>query len=552
MEVSKLPNQKIYSVNVVSSSKDNPQVSENINHETIETVEMQSLSPLRITKSVSNNLMTSVTENTPGPGSYSVCIDSNSPRYTIGKSSKSEAIKQTPGPGDYENKRLSSGPVHMFSKSTREDVREFTSPGPADYSPDRSEHSYSCFLIGKPKDQPKLNTPGPGSYSIDQPHSSSKYSIGTSPRFQSKELSPGPSDYNTDIKRHTPTCTIGNAKRVLLGEKCALHANEPGPSSYSPTPKIHSASAILIGKPINSVSITPGPAQYFSESLTSYPKSAAYSIGSSKRQNIVRNNFPGPSDYNVKVRSSSQKCVFSKSLRNFNYATESIGPNYNPPSTLSRAGGVISPRFRVRQENSPGPGSYNTSPCSSPNKGFTISKAEKYEKVLITPVSPASYNNNYIRSTSPIITFPKSKRQELFKNDTNAEILYVNRPESSSSTTIRGKPKDPKIDPTPGPGAYSMEFKANSPMYSIGKSKRERRTENSPGPGDYTPKSLSKSFSCKFNKSERTSLFTPNKNNFAVDLTPRKSMQGVSNGESPPKLRNNNYKKIRSDMKLKT
>lgn len=551
MEVSKLPNQKIYSVNVVSSPKDHPQVSENINHETIETVEMQSLSPLRITKSVSNNLATSVSENTPGPGSYSVCLDSNSPRYTIGKSSKSEVIKQSPGPGDYEFKRLNQGPAHVFSKSTREDGRQFASPGPADYSPERSEHSYSCFLIGKPKDQPKLNTPGPGSYSLDRPYSSSRYSIGTSPRFQSKELSPGPSDYNTDIKRHTPTCTIGNSKRILLGDQCALHANEPGPSSYSPSSRVHSASAYLIGKPKDVISKTPGPAQYFSESLASYPKSAAFSIGSSKRPNIVRNNFPGPTDYNIKVRSSSQKCVFSKSLRNFNYATDSPGPNYIPPSTLSRVGGVMSPRFRVRQDTSPGPGSYNTSPCCSPSKGFTMSKAEKYDKILISPVSPASYNNNYIRSTSPSVTFPKSKREELFKKDTNAEILYVNRPESSPSISIRGKPKDPKIDPTPGPGAYSTELKANSPMYSIGKSKRERRAENSPGPGNYTPKSLSKSFSCKFSKSERRSLFTPNKITFGVDSMPSKSVQGVYDGESPPKLRNNNYKRIRSAMKLK-
>ncbi|OMJ93371.1 hypothetical protein SteCoe_3609 [Stentor coeruleus] len=545
----KFPDEKAYSVNVVTPVDEKPDKLENLNHETTETVEARNLSPARITKSVSKNPASSLNESTPGPGSYSLCLNSNSPAFSISKSPRSNLIDSSPGPGDYENKRLSTGPELSFAKSTRELFPQYPSPGPGDYNPHIQEHSYSSILIGKPKDEPKLNTPGPGSYNLDIHKNSQTFSISRSPRFQSKDLSPGPSDYNTEIKSHSPTCKIGKAKRLLLGDIIAIHSTEPGPTTYSGTPKIHTSSAFIIGKPKETISNSPGPAEYFSENLITRPKSSAFSIGNSKRPNAVRNNYPGPCDYNTSPRSNSQKYSFARTSRSFIQNSESPGPSYNPQSTLSKVGGVISPRFGVKEDISPGPGSYNNSPCVSPNKGFTIPKAEKYEKIQSSSVSPLSYDTN-IRSTSPKFSFGKSRREELFKQDTNPEILYISKPNTSPKISLRGKPKDLKIDTIPGPGTYSTIIKNNSPMYSIGKSKREKPTENSPGPGEYTPKSLSKSFSCKFSKSERISLFTVNTSISRFVNTPYKPVLGHKDNESPPKVRKNNYTRIKNALKI--
>lgn len=547
----KFPDEKTYSVNVVSSADEKAEKLEVQNHDITETVEARNLSPTRITKSVSKNLASSLNESTPGPGSYSLCLNSNSPGFSISKSPRSNLIDLSPGPGDYENKRLSSGPELSFTKSTRELFPQYPSPGPGDYNPSIQEHSYSCILIGKPKDEPKLNTPGPGSYNTEIRQNSPTFSIARSPRFQSKELSPGPSDYNTEVKSHSPTCKIGKAKRLLLGDIIAVHSTEPGPATYSGTPKVHTASAFIIGKPKEIMPNTPGPSQYFSETLITHPKSAAFSIGNSKRPNIVRNNYPGPTDYKTSPRASSQKCSFTRTSRSVIQNSESPGPSYIPPSTLSKVGGVMSPRFGVKEDIIPGPGSYNNSPCVSPSKGFTIPKAEKFEKIQISPISPLSYDTN-IRSTSPKFSFGKSRREELFKQDTNSEILYVSKPNSSPKISLRGKPKELQIDIVPGPGTYSTALKTNSPMYSIGKSKREKPTETSPGPGEYTPKSLSKSFSCKFNKSERSSVFTVNTSISRFVNTPYKPVLGHKDNESPPKVRKNNYTRIKNSMKIKS
>ena len=89
----------------------------------------------------------------------------------------------------------------------------------------------------------------------------------------------------------------------------------------------------------------PGPGQYQIETSVLHTKAAEYSIGRAKRPDIVRNNYPGPGKYQVATRLNAHAYKFSRSERLKKANTQSPGPSYNPVSTLSKIGGVISQRL---------------------------------------------------------------------------------------------------------------------------------------------------------------------------------------------------------------
>ncbi|OMJ87128.1 hypothetical protein SteCoe_11202 [Stentor coeruleus] len=481
MEDLKLPNQKVsYFTNTFKLPNQSPNRFTTTNQKSSKTTSNQNLTALKLTKSLSNNLTPRPEKNGSIPNSYSISLHLKSPLSSISNTSYYQSLYPTPGPGDYETKRLDSGPAHSFSKSPREIYRQISTPGPSDYSPQRKDHSYSSVLIGKPKNELRVKTPGPGSYYIEKREGSPIFSIGRSTRFNKQEFSPGPTDYNTGIKIHTPTCVIGKSKRLLFDEiigsqasnpgpsdyytetkhhspSCIIgkskrlllddiirnHAKEPGPGSYSSTQKKHSASAFLIGKPRDSVSTSPGPAQYYSETLVNYPRSAAYSIGSSTRPNIIRNNFPGPCDYSYTSRSNSHRCIFSRSSRNLLDITQSPGPDYSPPSTLSKLGGVISPRFGSKLDVSPGPGDYNILRTSE-SVSFTIPKAgvNGNSRGFLTGVD---FYKAFVRSRSPIISFDDDKRKDVYRKRVSYGTGNMERAKGFLKAQFMGKGKNVKF-----------------------------------------------------------------------------------------------------------
>lgn len=463
MEDLKLQKQKIsYFTNTYNLPNQSPNRFSTTNQKSSKTTNYQNLTALKIAKPLPNSQTSRPSKKGSFLNSYSISLRLKSPLSSVSNTSYYQSLYPTPGPGDYETKRLYSGPAHSFSKSPREISHRISTPGPSDYSPERKDHSYSCILTGKPKDELRIKTPGPGSYYTEKREGSPIFSIGKSTRFNKQELSPGPtdyntgmkthtpacvigkskrplfdeiigprasnpgpSDYNTEIKRHSPACVIGKSKRLLLDDIIGNHTKEPGPGSYSSSQKDHSASAFLIGKPRDSVSTSPGPAQYYSETLANYPRSAAYSIGSSTRPDNIRNNFPGPCDYSYTSRSNSYRCIFSRSSRNLLNTTQSPGPDYSPPSTLSRLGGVISPRFGTKLNLSPGPGDYNILRTSE-SISFTIPKAgvNGNSRGFMTGVD---FYKAFVRSRSPIVTYDDGRNTNMFEKRASCGDKNVER-----------------------------------------------------------------------------------------------------------------------------
>lgn len=508
MEVLTAQKKKVYSVNIVPEKEEKNSAFEAEIHEGPSDSEFFSARPLRPSRSFSNL-----------NDSFSCLSFANSSTM---KSPHTRSVSASPGPGDYNLLPLSKGHGQSFNRALKklksEEIQ--VTPGPADYFTEQSVHSYSCILIGKPKEPEFIETPGPGSYNTEQRCFSPAFSIGSSERIEKKEVTPGPSDYAIVDLYHSTNCTIGNAKRVLLGDEIS-RCKSPGPSDYNTDIRPHSPSAYLIGKPKEVKKLpTPGPAQYRSESMTMYSKSPAYSFPKSSRADVVRNHYPGPGNYEIKLRSTSTGCIFPKSQRKNIVKSISPGPKYNIPSTLQTKGGFIGLKHPIRQkEKSPGPGTYS-SPSPQPKK-FTIPKAEKFEKIRTSLVSPGSYNPKIV-SNSPTVSFSSTSQKGLFRDRKSSGL---------------------RISETPGPGAYVVKNREISPVFSFAKAAREKkRVELLPGPGQYTPRTMNSSQSCRFRGevAKNGSYATPFKETF------------LSNDkESPPKIRNNNYARLKCSPKKK-
>ena len=531
----------VYSVNIVSEKDEAQDYLHAENHDTQGSSNPHSLVPRKISRSLSDQRMTT-SDSPPCLRSTSPFLRSHSPAFSVAKSPRSHSVSVSPGPGDYKEASLSSGPGYTFTKSlkTKKSEEIQITPGPADYRTEVSIHSYSSILIGKPKSPNLEPTPGPADYNNEIRCFSPAYSIGNSGKSEDRgskiEITPGPSDYNIRENLHSPVCTIGNSKRVLLGDEIANRDRSPGPSDYNKDIRPHSPSAFLIGKPRESPKKpTPGPAQYRSESLYRYPKAPAFTFAKSKREDIVRNNYPGPGEYQIAARSTSTGCIFPKSPRKHEIRSDSPGPKYNPPSTLSNRGGFIGRKtLRSPKNLSPGPGSYQISGVLHPKSSVIFSKSEKFPTTAVTAVSPCSYTPHLL-STSPKPSFSKSPRQNrLFQSFT-----------SKNSSHCRSKSV---ADICPGPGAYNPSSRETSPMFSFGRSRKEPRIVVSPGPGEYTPRAFTSTKSCSFSKSMRLG----SKDIEVRELdTPYRPIIYKEDTQSPPKIRSNHYGRLRCSKGVK-
>lgn len=460
--------------------------------------------------------------------------------------SKPETLSQNPNPGETPNEvpeKSFPKPVQssiqptskIFSElisSSLEKIKNFKpkisksrEPGPGSYNPISQSHSYSCIIMGKPKELSNEVTPGPGDYKTEIRSDSPSYSIGQSERFHKINLSPGPGDYEVkDLRPRSPAFKIGNSERDLMkGFKLNVEKT-PGPGEYSVEVRGHSPAARIIGKAFEVVQLSPGPADYVKENAKVYPKAAEYSLPKALRQDVVRNNYPGPADYagnGVRVNKSLNG-TFTRSGRSSMEKSESPGPNYAPSSTLSKKGGVIGTKSIPRIEISPGPGSYTSRDSPSP-RGYSFTRSSKFIQSHISSVGPSSYSPS-LPSTRLQPTFSKSARQDIFGCCTAVTLQSL----SESSKDFRNS--------TPGPGAYNPGISDSSPKFSIGRSPRFERISESPGPGDYSP-------------SKSNSSFSPIRVSLTASLRPDSStlnyVKYCEQSPSPPETRKNNYRRLR-------
>jgi hypothetical protein len=397
------------------------------------------------------------------------------PRPTQSKNeakSQSSIKTQSKAPSSIQKSEIFIQIISKIQKNPEKkslNSKPFSSPGPGAYDPIDTSHSYSCLLLGKPKTEPIPPSPGPGSYNPEREATSASYSISQSKRFQEISSSPGPCDYEIpELKSNSPSFKISDLKKLPFTD-----SPTPGPGHYSPEERNHSPSAIFSSRREEPSLKTPGPGDYEVPPAKTYPKAAEYSMPKASRPDIVRNNYPGPGDYSALQPRRASAGTFGKSLRSSSSRSESPGPNFNPPSSLSTLGGVIGVKTPSKTIASPGPGSYSERKLSA-SQAFSFGRSKKFLETEASLVSPASYSP-ILQSTQLKPRFSRSPRKALFTDESGISM-------QSFSESLN----DLRIS-TPGPGAYDPKTESFSPQFSIGKSSRFERIELSPGPGDYSP-----------------------------------------------------------------
>lgn len=270
-----------------------------------------------------------ISNNNPGPGSYSPKHQKCFSGYSYGKSERMAEIELTPGPGEYNPDFKSSGPCYSMIGRGSENRFEVT-PGPGAYNlPEES--SRSTFLRGKPKELPDNNVPGPGKYSPDKAFKSVSYSLSRSNRFCDIEQTPGPGDFHWEGKKEGPKYSFTGRPVEFFKEQ-----QSPGPGSYDIKGTRTNLSFSLRGKykdlPDNRV---PGPGSY---EVGSNLSSIGFTLGNSGRTDFTKNNKfnPAPGQYE-QPRSKSVEFSFSRARRYESPICPSPGPGAYDPKYMNNS-----------------------------------------------------------------------------------------------------------------------------------------------------------------------------------------------------------------------
>ena len=195
----------------------------------------------------------------------------------------------------------------------------------------------------------------------------------------------------------------------------------------------HAPAYSIKGKPapLKDTTDTPGPGSYKNKYNQNILPS--YSIGTSNRSDfILKNNNPGPGNYNIKNQSSSPKYTM-----------------------------VFKPINTEEKERSPGPIYYPKS--NSKNIKISITGKEKKLKNYNETPGPNSYNNNkmnYVKRNYPSWKIGTSTRGDEIKKERKKNV--------------------------PGPGTYKVRTKIKKGGFKFGTSNRlSYSVSQSPGPGAY-------------------------------------------------------------------
>lgn len=298
-------------------------------------------------------------KSTPGPDSYEIRKEKalEVPSYKFGTEKRdplTSSATSFPGPGKYDTRTefAKDAPKFSFGKEERGVERRPMTPGPSAYQ----EKKFVGFEGSKITISPcprssirRSNFPGPGRYDpllyVIKPQSP-KYKIGTAKRRGLNDFGgstfPGPGVYAPNMlqdstRPKTPSWRIGTGKRPKL----YATGNDPGPGMYTLRTNNTSGPKYSMSRKFNvkQKGCEPGPGQYNNLSKTYYANDPKWTIGNSTREDeikrIKRENYPGPGNYNAKVR--------RKNSNNIKIGTE---------------------KRSIHKENKdPGPGQYRI-PCS--------------------------------------------------------------------------------------------------------------------------------------------------------------------------------------------
>lgn len=298
----------------------------------------------------------------PGPGAYTSSPRiGEGPKFSAGARREPALSKDTPGPGAYTDVGHGSikdaAPKFRFGSSGRHQVKNSSSPGPAQYTPS------------------------------DPSQTSREYGFGTSGRKEANgpKIEPGPGSYN-----HTPRLGNDGPKFSAGGRRNSPRSSapsSPGPGAYAgaetdamkynATPKFGFG-----GSPRDTVrdSAIPGPGQYSTNEPPISPSSSRYGFGSSKRKSYEpRTSAPGPGAYNhgTKIGTEGLKASMG-SRREPSLSKDTPGPGSYQAEHATSA--PSSPRFgfgsSIRHHKvgslSPGPGAYQEGQGSMSARSYTM------------------------------------------------------------------------------------------------------------------------------------------------------------------------------------
>ena len=333
-----------------------------------------------------------IIEPTPGPGSYNIKSDLGGPKYTIGLKRVKKSLSQSdmvPGVGSYQLRKDKSFmvPSFKFDSEKRDNLEVNKStinfPGPGKYKEVNSLETKGIIWtftkqgrFRKIKNKnPKLVTikiPGPGSYNIQGifGNEGAKYTFNKEKFNHSDGVEegmkekiskyPSPVTYNKkiDYVSDMPRYTIPKFDK----SKYQLKSTSPGPCHYTPNVefssifkkitncimnKSHRDESVIKNPNVKRLNV-PGPGHYDFKN-GEFPQGPKYTIRKiDKEAKIIEQ--PGPGNYEAKDNHRNKEPSYSigKELRDDNLK-------------------------RIKKDDYPGPGAYNTKEMNTSPK-YTFPK----------------------------------------------------------------------------------------------------------------------------------------------------------------------------------
>lgn len=376
---------------------------------------------------------------TPGPMAYNTrqySIEVPSTRFAKAERSISLKKEEFPGPGSYNISSFVDNVIIRKRKKIFKDSGNSLqghSPGPGSYNPKYQDLGSQFSMGNKTFDQrnEKSEGQGPGEYSPDYKlvHAVKSTTFAKAKKFYSERSdSPGPGNYNPLPTQSSPTHSFSKQAKSI-----SKTSNTPGPDSYH-IPGLAEEIRKKPGKtifpkrdlPKHDTNI-PGPGSYFTENPKSFH---SFSIGKGKRsQYVINNNSPGPGHYLLRAEES-------------------------PGKTIGKG-----TRLGIENNNKvPGPGSYEAKSFFLSGPKYTMTGRKEETEVSQMGLGPGSYNADF----------------------------KVQKAHSFNATIGKSKKMMKNSEFGPGPGAYKVELKSDSPGWSFNKGKKEALEPNEdPGPGSY-------------------------------------------------------------------
>jgi hypothetical protein len=408
-----------------------------------------------------------------------------------------------------------------------------SSPGPAMYNPNdlptRPKSPSYKFNSETREKIIKDDNPSPTSYNIDTKEKGPLWSFGTEKReTKTIEKAPGPGQYTPqETQFHSTAPIFPTSSRTSITKP-----NEsPGVGTYEIRSEKPEGPQFTMGvKPLEKIQeSTPAPNFYHPETgdKATRPKSPEYKFGTEKRENLLKETFPAPGDYDVQIKDKGYQWKFSSEPRDHLQFEQTPGPGFYSPRESNKPGFAYTTSERPalsKALDTPGVGTYEVKEINQ-GVGYSIT-GRPVEKIRESSPGPGAYSKEAgdlaTRPKSPSYRFGTESREQIIKNENPSPNTYNIEPKEKGPTWVfsTGERNIKKLEKVPGPGEYSPKEinphssapvfgsskrtlfdapsetpgvgtyeirteKTEGPQFTMGVKQLEKNRESSPGPGEY-------------------------------------------------------------------